>query len=187
MVHLLPAVAYDAVIEPGDLVHCDVGLSSLGLRTDTQRNGYVLRPGETAAPDGLREALRTANRMQDLTTAASSPWAGRATRCSRRPGRPPRRKASTPTSTPTRRLPRPRRRPGDRPVGRPGRRPGCRRLPVHPDTVYALELAVRGPVPEWDGQCVRMALEEGIALTADGVEYLDGRQTELILIPGLAS
>src|SRR4051794_35246486 len=34
----LPAVPYDAVIEPGDLVHCDVGLSSLGLKTDTQRN-----------------------------------------------------------------------------------------------------------------------------------------------------
>jgi hypothetical protein len=29
-----------------------------------------------------------------------------------------------------------------------------------------------------------MALEEGIALTADGVQYLGGRQTELILIPG---
>jgi hypothetical protein len=28
-----------------------------------------------------------------------------------------------------------------------------------------------------------MALEQGIALTADGVEYLDSRQTELILIP----
>src|SRR4051795_12345209 len=50
----LPAVPYDAVIEPGDLVHCDVGLSSLGLKTDTQRNGYVLRPGETEAPAGPR-------------------------------------------------------------------------------------------------------------------------------------
>jgi hypothetical protein len=49
--------------------------------------------------------------------------------------------------------------------------------------VYALELAVRRPVPEWGGQCVRMALEQGIALTEDGVEYLAGRQTELILIP----
>jgi hypothetical protein len=29
-----------------------------------------------------------------------------------------------------------------------------------------------------------MALEQGIALTGGGVEYLDGRQTELILIPG---
>src|SRR5829696_2326000 len=70
---LLPAVPYDAVIEPGDLVHCDVGLSSLGLRTDTQRNGYVLRPGETAAPAGLSAALAVGNRMQDLTTAALRP------------------------------------------------------------------------------------------------------------------
>ncbi len=30
---------------------------------------------------------------------------------------------------------------------------------------------------------MRMALEQGIALTGDGVEYLAGRQTELILIP----
>jgi hypothetical protein len=60
--------------------------------------------------------------------------------------------------------------------------PGNSRL--HLDTVYALELCVRVPVPEWGGQLVRMALEQGIALTADGVCYLDRRQTELILIPG---
>ncbi|MCW2578826.1 MAG: putative Xaa-Pro aminopeptidase, partial [Blastococcus sp.] len=61
--------------------------------------------------------------------------------------------------------------------------PGAGDYPVHPDTVYALELAVRRPVPEWGGQCVRMGLEQGIALTREGVEYLAGRQTELILIP----
>jgi hypothetical protein len=42
---------------------------------------------------------------------------------------------------------------------------------------------VRAPVPEWGGQTVRMALEQGVSLTADGVGYLDGRQTELILVP----
>ncbi len=52
------------------------------------------------------------------------------------------------------------------------------------DTVYALELCVRVPVAEWGGQLVRMGLEQGIALTARGVEYLDDRQTGLILIPG---
>ena len=62
--------------------------------------------------------------------------------------------------------------------------PGAGDYPVHVDTVFALELAVRRAVPEWGGQCVRMGLEEGIALTADGVEYLDGRQTQLILIAG---
>jgi hypothetical protein len=61
--------------------------------------------------------------------------------------------------------------------------PGAGDYPVHADTVYALELAVRRPVPEWNGQCVRMAVEEGIAVTADGIQYLHGRQTELILIP----
>jgi Xaa-Pro aminopeptidase len=62
--------------------------------------------------------------------------------------------------------------------------PGAGDYVVHPDTVYALELAVLQPVPEWDGQCVRMALEEGIALTADGVTYLGGRQTEFTVIGG---
>jgi hypothetical protein len=62
--------------------------------------------------------------------------------------------------------------------------PGAGDYPLHTDTVYALELAVRRPVREWGDQCVRMALEQGIALTADGVQYLDGRQTELLLIPG---
>jgi Xaa-Pro aminopeptidase len=177
-------VPYDAVIEPGDLVHCDVGLSSLGLRTDTQRNGYVLRPGETAAPAGLREALRVGNRMQDLTTAEL------------RPGRTGNEVLAAARAAAAREGV-----DGDvysHPVGFHGHGagpaiglwdqqdgvPGTGDYPVHPDTVWALELAVRVPVPEWGGQQVRMALEQGIALTAGGVQYLDGRQTELILIPG---
>jgi Xaa-Pro aminopeptidase len=180
---LLPAVPYDAVIEPGDLVHCDVGLASLGLTTDTQRNGYVLVPGETAAPEGLAAALRVANRMQDLTTAALTVG---------RTGNEVLAAARTAAAA------------EDidadvysHPVGFHGHGagpaigqwdeqdavPGAGDYPVHADTVYALELAVRRPVPEWGGQCVRMALEQGIALTDDGLEYLDGRQTELILIP----
>ena len=72
---------------------------------------------------------------------------------------------------------------GDRHVGPAGRRPRRGPAEVHTDTVWALELCVRVPVPEWGGQLVRMALEQGIALTGEGVEYLDARQTELILIP----
>jgi hypothetical protein len=53
---------------------------------------------------------------------------------------------------------------------------------LHPDTAYALELCVRVPVPEWGGQLLRMALEQGVVLTADGVAYLDRRQTELICL-----
>src|SRR3712207_8298792 len=42
---------------------------SLGLKSDNQRNGYVLRRGETEAPAGLRRALAVGNRLEDLPTA----------------------------------------------------------------------------------------------------------------------
>jgi Xaa-Pro aminopeptidase len=180
---LLPGVPLAAVIEPGDLVHCDVGLSSLGLRTDTQRNAYVLRPGEEEAPAGLREALRVGNRMQDLTTGALV--AGRTGNEVLATARAAAAVEGIDADI------------YSHPVGfhghgagpaiglwdEQGRVPGPGDYPVHADTVYALELAVRRPVPEWGGQCVRMALEQGIALTDDGVDYLDGRQTELVLVP----
>ncbi|GAA4751796.1 M24 family metallopeptidase [Modestobacter marinus] len=180
---VLPGVPHDAVIEPGDLVHCDVGLSSLGLMTDTQRNAYVLRPGESAAPAGLVAALAVGNRMQDLTTAALQPGrTGDEVLAAARA-------AAADAGID-----------GDvysHPVGVHGHGagpaigmwdqqdgvPGAGSAPVHPDTVYALELCVRVPVAEWGGQLVRMALEQGIALTSAGVGYLDRRQTELILIP----
>jgi len=180
---VLPGVPYDAVIEPGDLVHCDVGLSSLGLMTDTQRNAYVLRPGETTPPAGLVAALAVGTRMQDLTTAALQPGrTGDEVLAAARA-------AAAAAGID-----------GDvysHPVGvhghgagpaigmwdQQGGVPGAGGVPVHVDTVYALELCVRVPVAEWGGQLVRMALEQGIALTSAGVEYLDARQTELILLP----
>jgi Xaa-Pro aminopeptidase len=179
---LLPAVPYDAVIEPGDLVHCDVGLSSLGLKTDTQRNGYVLRDGESRAPEGLQAALRTGNRMQDLTTEALTVGrTGNEVLATARAAA-----AAEGIETEVYSHPLGVHGHGAGPaIGQwddQGGVPGAGDYPVHADTAYALELAVRRPVPEWNGQCVRMALEQGIALTAAGVEYLDGRQTELILI-----
>jgi Xaa-Pro aminopeptidase len=155
---LLPAVPYDAVIEPGDLIHCDVGLTSLGLRTDTQRNGYVLRVGERDAPAGLRQALRTGNRMQDLTTAALVPGrTGNQVLAAARAAA-----AAEGIDADV----------YSHPVGVHGHGAGpaiglwddqdgvrgAGDYPVHVDTAYALELAVRTPVPEWDGQVVRMAL-----------------------------
>jgi len=47
----------DTVIMPGDMLHTDFGISYLSLKTDVQRLAYVLRPGETDAPSGLRDGL----------------------------------------------------------------------------------------------------------------------------------
>ncbi len=181
---LLPAVPYDEPVLPGDLVHCDVGATSLGLNGDLQRSAYVLRSGETAAPAGLARAFDLGTRLQDVTTEQMLP--GRtgdevlaATRAAAAVEGIDGEVYSHPIGVhghgagPAIGL-------WDEQDGVPG--PGGHRL--HLDTAFALELCVRLPVPEWGGQCVRMGLEEGVVLTASGVAYLGDRQRELLLVPG---
>ena len=43
----------DGIIRRGDVLHTDVGLCYLGLCTDTQEMGYVLKLGESEPPEGL--------------------------------------------------------------------------------------------------------------------------------------
>ena len=54
------------VIERGDVLHTDFGITAMRLNTDTQHMGYVLREGEKDAPEGIRKALSNTNRLQDL-------------------------------------------------------------------------------------------------------------------------
>ena len=56
----------DPIIERGDVLHCDVGITALRLNTDIQHLAYVLQEGERDAPDGLKQALARSNRMQDI-------------------------------------------------------------------------------------------------------------------------
>ena len=46
---------YD-IIQPGDLVHCDFGISYLTLNTDCQQIAYVLKSDEKEAPEFLTKA-----------------------------------------------------------------------------------------------------------------------------------
>ena len=57
---------YD-IIQPGDLVHCDFGISYLTLNTDCQQIAYVLKSDEKEAPEFLTKALKDANKLQDLS------------------------------------------------------------------------------------------------------------------------
>ncbi|MBA2555560.1 MAG: M24 family metallopeptidase [Geodermatophilaceae bacterium] len=173
----------DAVIERGDLLHCDVGLTSARLHTDTQQNAYVLEAGESAAPAGLVAALAVGNRMQDLAVAefarggTGNEILGRA------------RAAAADAGIDAAVY--------SHPVGLHGHAagptigmwdnqvsvPGSGDYPLYDDTIYALELCTYSPIPEWNDQRVRMALEQGIAVTEGRVDYLDRRQQELHLIP----
>ncbi len=63
----------DPVIERGDVLWCDVGITALRMNTDTQHNGYVLREGEADVPQGIRTALANANRLQDILFEETRP------------------------------------------------------------------------------------------------------------------
>ena len=58
----------DEVILPGDLLHCDFGITYITLNTNCQQHAYVLKEGETKVPDFLAEAFETGNRVQDIFT-----------------------------------------------------------------------------------------------------------------------
>ena len=58
----------DAVIQPGDMLWTDFGITYLRLNTDTQQLAYVLRPGEREAPAGT-EMVRTGAMAKVLMTA----------------------------------------------------------------------------------------------------------------------
>jgi len=159
------------VIVHGDVLHCDIGITALGLNTDTQHMGYVLRPGETEVPEGLKHALATGNQLQDIVMQEM------------RPGR-------TGNEVLRRALARMRDAGIDgtvysHPVGDHGHGagpliglwdrqegvPGRGDVPIRPNTWWAVELQATSPVPEWDGRPVRIALEEDAYIAADGERH----------------
>lgn len=57
-------------ILPGDLLHCDFGISYMRLNTDCQQHAYVLQKGEEEVPAFLVNAFAKGNRLQDILTSA---------------------------------------------------------------------------------------------------------------------
>ncbi|MBC7880689.1 MAG: aminopeptidase P family protein [Anaerolineae bacterium] len=66
-------LADNPVIQRGDVLHCDFGITALRLNTDTQHMAYVLKTGETEPPAGLKKALLTSNRLQDIVLSEIRP------------------------------------------------------------------------------------------------------------------
>jgi Xaa-Pro aminopeptidase len=173
----------DLVIRPGDMLHTDFGLVYLGLSTDTQHNAYVLKPGETDAPAGLKAGLKAANTLQDLVMKHGRVGAtGNETLAAARA------EAIKEGIVPSIYC---------HPVGYHGHGAGAPigmtdyqdGVPVRGDyilqpyTWHSIELNATHKVPEWGGQAVRFALEEDAAILPDGKwDWINGRQTEFYLI-----
>lgn len=173
----------DPVIRRGDVLHTDFGLVALGLHTDTQHMGYVLRPGETDAPAGLRAALGRSNRLQDLLMEEMVP--GRTGNDVLRRTLDRMRAEGIDGSVYTHPI-------GDHGHGagatiglwdRQEGVPGAGDVPLRPDTWYSIELQATSPVPEWGGQRVRMAQEEDARLDSAGARsWVLARQERFHLV-----
>jgi Xaa-Pro aminopeptidase len=176
-------IGSNPVIQRGDVLHCDVGITVARLNTDTQHNAYVLKDGETDAPAGLRQALASANALQDIVVSELRP--GRtgneilAASLARMKGQ----KIDGTVYS--------------HPIGLHGHGagpliglwdyqtgvPGRGDAKVIPSMWYSIELQATTPVPEWGGQAVRMAQEEDVIIGADGkVRWALRRQDKLFLV-----
>ena len=60
--------------------------------------------------------------------------------------------------------------------------PGNGDYELFDDTVYSIELNIIKAVPEWDGQDVRIMLEEDAVLTNGKMQWLDNRQEKFYII-----
>jgi Xaa-Pro aminopeptidase len=173
----------DPVIQAGDVLHCDVGITVARLNTDTQHLAYVLREGESDAPAGLKQAIANANKMQDLTLEELRPGrTGNEILKSMRA----RMTAAGIDGTQY-----------SHPIGLHGHGagpliglwdyqdgvPGRGDAKVIPSMWYSIELQATTPVPEWGGQRVRMAQEEDAIIDAAGkVRWALRRQDRLFLV-----
>jgi hypothetical protein len=175
------------VIRAGDLLHVDFCMSYMGLKTDTQQMAYVLRPQESAAPAGLQNGLTAANRVQDALTDSF-----RVGRTGNEILFAAREKALRAGLNPTIYT---------HPIGYHGHgagpaigsweqqngSPGTGDYPMRANTAYSIELNAIEAVPEWDDQEARFMLEVDGFFTGSDFYYIDGRQTELLLIPRQAN
>jgi hypothetical protein len=170
------------VILPGDLLHVDFGITYLRLNTDTQQHAYILKPEEKDAPEYLKKALLRDNKLQDILTRnfLLGKTGNQVLTDTRKQGID---QGLTPSVY-------------THPIGYHGHAAGptiglwdmqnniafTGDYPLYYNTAYAIELNVSVYVIEWRKE-IQVKLEEDGFFNENGFRYIDGRQTEMILIP----
>ncbi|MCU1226092.1 MAG: Xaa-Pro aminopeptidase [Edaphobacter sp.] len=176
----LGIAAEKTVIQPGDVLHVDFGISCMGFSTDWQKMAYVLKPGERDVPEGLKKAMANTNTLQETLMSAS------------RPGKVAGEVYKETMDEMTKR--------GieakvySHPIGDQGHGLGAgldyraaqqsasegKRL--RRGSYISIELNSATAVPEWDGQRVFVMMEDDAYLTDDGFKTFLPRQTSYYLI-----
>jgi Xaa-Pro aminopeptidase len=171
------------VIDRGDVLHVDFGITAMRLNTDTQHMGYVLREGETDAPAGIKRALANANKLQDLLMERMKP--GRSGNEVLMDTLAAMKAAGINGSIYTHPI-------GDHGHGagpliglwdRQQGVPGRGDVSVLPGSWFSIELSATTPVPEWGNKELWVGAEEDAVIDESGrASWVLRRQTEFHLI-----
>ena len=170
------------VLRKGDHVHIDFGIDYLDFMTDTQQNAYILRDGESDAPEDLKYALKRGNDLQDMLTGNF--LVGR-------------------TGNEILAMTRDQAIANDigpviytHPIGLHGHAagttigmwdkqdgvPGDGDYPMHANTAYSIELTALVKIPNWGEAPMRMLLEQDGVFNGETFRYIAGRQTNYHII-----
>jgi Xaa-Pro aminopeptidase len=188
----IEAISSDRIIGRGDLLMIDWGVGHLNLFTDMKRMAYVLRDGETAAPEGLRHAFDRAREARAIVAGAIRPgvtaavaeeriYAALAAAGFRRIefNQPTEDRESTDVVI------------GCHSVGNSGHgigpsiaffNPVRLQYELHPSNLLSIELFAYTAMPEWDGRKVRIPLEDDAVVTTRGVEWLYPANERILLV-----
>src|SRR5580704_2158902 len=169
------------VIQPGDVLHIDFGVTYMGLNTDWQKMAYVLKKGEKAPPVGLIAAMAKTNALQDAVMHNAKPGkpAGEVYNLAM---------AEMETKEIEAKI-------YSHPIGAQGHglgpsidyRAGQRASmeadkPLVKGTYLSVELNTASTIPEWGGQKIFVMMEDDAYLTDEGYKFFRPRQTAYYLI-----
>lgn len=165
----------EKLILPGDLLHCDFGITYLGLNTDCQQHAYVLEKGADEVPEFLQRAFSQGNRVQDIFTSnfKEGKSGNEILKMSLEQGKMEGMRPSI----------------YSHPLGMFGHSAGTTfgmwdsqegvpvsgDYPLHLNTVYAIELNTTVTLDEWQKD-IRIMLEEAGFFGVNGFKYVNGRQ-----------
>ncbi len=169
------------IIQKGDLLHCDFGITYLRLNSDCQQMAYVLDDDQKEVPIFLTKAFEDANLLQDILT--SNFILGHSGNQILLNSLSDAKKKGLRPSIYT------------HPLGSYGHSSGptigmwdaqegvegAGEYPLYNNTVYAIELNNTSYIKEW-GRDIRIMLEEAGFYGEDGFSYVNGRQTKIKIV-----
>ena len=169
------------IIQRGDLLHCDFGITYLRLNSDCQQMAYILNNNEKDVPYYLKEAFKDANQLQDILTS-NFLHGNSGNEILLNSLKEAKKKGLRPSIY-------------THPLGSYGHSSGptigmwdsqggvvgTGDYPLNYNTVYAIELNNTSYINEW-GRDIRIMLEEAGFYGVDGHRYVNGRQTQIKIV-----